>query len=127
MKTYKSLIMLCLVAVSVLMFSQCKKDKETVTNTIHDTINTTIHDTTFIVDSIYVGTQGKIISGSVTYPDFSGTQIPAAGAVIRLYAGTSTSGTLALQTIANASGVYTTPQMLAGNYFLYAVYNTENT
>jgi hypothetical protein len=127
MKTYKTLIMLCLLAVGSILLSQCKKDTETVTNTIHDTITNTIHDTTYIVDSIYVGAQGKIISGYVSYLDYNGVQTAAAGAVIRLYSGSSTTGPLAVQTLANASGVYTTPQMLPGNYFIYATYNTVNT
>jgi hypothetical protein len=122
MKTYKTLIMFCLIAVSGLLLSQCKKDTETIVNTIHDTIN----DTTYIIDSIYVGTQGKIISGYASYLDYSGVQTPAAGAVIRLYAGSSTSSPLAVQTLTDAAGMYTTPQMLPGNYFIYSIYNTEN-
>jgi hypothetical protein len=124
MKTYKTLIMLCLLAVGGIMLSQCKKDTETVTNTIHDT--TVVHDTTYFIDSIYVGAQGKTISGYASYLDYNGVQTAAAGAVIRLYAGSSTTAPLAVQTLSNSAGMYTTPQMLPGSYFVYAVYNTVN-
>jgi hypothetical protein len=60
------------------------------------------------------------------YPDYDGIQKPAAGAVINLYIGSSATGPVAAQAIANASGNYTLPFLVPGNYFVYATYNTEN-
>ncbi len=131
MKTYKSLIMLFLVAVGAVILSQCKKDTETITNTIHDTTHVTIHDTLVVNDSIYVYIHdtalGKTVSGTATYPDFAGNLVPAKGAVVYLYVGSSASGPIGASAIADASGNYSLPYLLPGNYFIYALYNTENT
>lgn len=97
----------------VFSLTYCKKETETeiktVTETVHDTIS------------------GKAITGAVTYPDYAGTLVPAKGAVINLYVGSSASGSLAATTFADASGNYTLPYLLPGSYFLTAKYNTDNT
>ncbi|MBI2968296.1 MAG: hypothetical protein HYY40_10865 [Bacteroidetes bacterium] len=84
--------------------------------TIHDTITVQVHDTL----------RGKAISGNCTYPDFSGVQTIAAGAVISLYLGTSVSGNPVATAIADINGNYLLPYLLPNNYFIYAIYNTEN-
>src|SRR5690349_9334172 len=122
MKAYKSLIMLCLVAVFGLMLSQCKKDTETVTNTVHDT--------THVTDSVYLyihdSASGKTISGTAMYPDYSGSQVAAKGGVVYLYVGGSKGGPIGASAVIDASGNYSLPYLLPGNYFLWASYNTDN-
>jgi hypothetical protein len=125
MKTYKSLIMLFLVAAGAIILSQCKKDTETITNTIHDTTNVTITDSVYIY--IHDSAAGKTISGTAMYPDLSGTLVPAKGAVVYLHVGSTVSGPIGASAIVDASGNYSLPYLLPGSYFLYAVYNTENT
>jgi hypothetical protein len=137
MKTYKTLIMLCLIAVGALILSQCKKDTETVTNTVHDTttvhdtVTHTIHDTLTVNDTVYIQihdtTLGKTLSGYASYPNYTGGQVAAKGGVVYLYLGTSKSGPIGASAIIDASGNYTLPFLIPGNYFIWALYNTTNT
>src|SRR4051812_14908491 len=124
MKTYKSLGILFLLAVGGLVLSQCKKDTETVTNTVHDTINVSTHDTLVVNDSVYIYVHdtalGKTVSGNATYPDYLGSQVAAKGGVVYLYVGGSKSGPIGASAIIDASGNYSLPFLLPGNYFLYA-------
>lgn len=109
MNLYK---LLSITAMFALVFSLSYCKKETVT----ETVTVTVHDTL----------KGKAISGVVKYPDYAGVQTPAKGAVINLYTGSSTSGTLVATAFADANGNYTLPYLLPGSYFIYAKYNTEN-
>lgn len=109
MKTISRFTLIALVAAVFTTFlTQCRKDTEVVVVPIHDTI------------------YGKSITGLCTYPDYTGTPANAAGAVISLYIGTSTSGTFVATTTADENGNYTFPYLLANNYFLYATFNNEN-
>lgn len=63
------------------------------------------------------------ISGLVTYPNSSGTQVAAAGAVITLF---STTPVVNMQTIADATGSYSFGKLEAATYTLAAYYDTDN-
>ncbi|MBI4947356.1 MAG: carboxypeptidase regulatory-like domain-containing protein [Bacteroidetes bacterium] len=92
----------------IFSLSKCKKEVQVVPVTVHDTI------------------KGKSISGSCTYPDYTGAMVAAKGAVISLYLGSSVSGSPVATTTSDASGNYTLPYLLPNTYYLYAVYNTAN-
>ena len=87
----------------IFFLSQCKKD-----------------------DPETVEVKGNMISGICTYPDVSGSQVAAGGAVISLYVGSSASGTKVATAVADANGNYSIPNLLPNTYFLTAIYNTEN-
>jgi hypothetical protein len=111
MKTIR-LILTSLVAVAAFGFifslSKCKKQHDIVVVQVHDTLN------------------GKSITGLCTYPDYSGTMVPAKGAVISLYIGSSVSGNPVATVTSDASGNYKLPYLLPNSYYLYAKYNTAN-
>ena len=68
------------------------------------------------------------ISGTVTYPNFTGTAVAAPGAVVYLQIdGTGQTTAHDMSTIADASGNYTFKNLLPGNYFVFASYNSNNT
>jgi polyisoprenoid-binding protein YceI len=116
MKTFKTLSVIALSIVGAIFLSKCKKDTETITNTVHDTTFVNVHDTAY----------GKSISGSATYLDYNGVVTPAKGAVVNLYLGSSASGSIVASAFADASGNYKLPYLLPNTYFVYAKYNTAN-
>jgi polyisoprenoid-binding protein YceI len=118
MKSYKTIFLLSMMIVGITVLNQCKKDTETVTNTV------TVHDTTYV--NVHDTAYGKSISGSATYLDYSGVVTPAKGAVISLYLGTSATGNVVASAFADASGNYVLPYLLPNSYFVYAEYNTDN-
>lgn len=63
------------------------------------------------------------ISGTVTYPNSSGAQVAAAGAVVTLF---STTPVVNMQTVADASGNYSFNKLEAATYTLAAYYDTDN-
>ncbi len=133
-KVFQVILVLALVG---LMFpiSFCKKETQTVT--LHDTTIKTVHDTSYIhiIDTLNIHDtitvnihdtlRGKAISGSVTYPNNTNTQIPAKGAVIYLRQGSAT-GPLGAVTFSDSLGNYTIPYLLPGTYFISGKYNTNN-
>ncbi|MDH5474390.1 MAG: YceI family protein [Cyclobacteriaceae bacterium] len=67
------------------------------------------------------------ISGTVQYPDYSGTAIAADGAVVYLKIG-ATAATTAydVATVADANGNYSFSGLSAGSNFIYSNFDTEN-
>ena len=65
------------------------------------------------------------MSGKITYPDFNGSNTDAAGAIV--YLGT-TEGSMEFEAsaIADASGNYKFANLQAGDYFVWANYDTQN-
>lgn len=65
------------------------------------------------------------VTGKVTYPDFSGSATDAAGAIV--YLGT-TEGSMAYEAsaLADANGNYKFANLTAGDYFIWANYDTKN-
>jgi hypothetical protein len=116
MRTYKSFIGVSLLLAGSIVFTQCKKETETVTEYKY------IHDTAYVHDTAY----GHSITGTATYMDYAGTVQPAKGAVVNLYVGSSASGSVVATSFADASGNYSLPYLLPGSYFIYAKYNTAN-
>jgi len=110
MKTIKVFTLIAAVAAFGLTFflTKCKKDTIIVVVQVHDTI------------------KGKSITGNCTYPDYTGVQVPAPGAVISLYLGASKVGTPVATAYADASGNYSLPYLLPNNYFVWASFNNEN-
>ena len=69
-----------------------------------------------------------MVSGSVTYPDYSGTSAAAAGAVVYLVKdATAASMSYDLSTVANTSGAYKFEGLETGDYYIFVNYNTANT
>ncbi|HCM77540.1 MAG TPA: hypothetical protein DIS90_14245 [Cytophagales bacterium] len=64
------------------------------------------------------------ISGKVTYPDGSGTQIAAAGAIVTLF---STTPVLNMEVKTDENGNFNFANLEAGTYTLSAYYDTDNT
>src|ERR1035441_4912860 len=111
MKTIRiTLFSIVAIAAFGLIFSLSKSKKETkvVVVPVHDTL------------------KGKSIIGNCTYPNYVGTMVPAKGAVVSLYLGTSVSGSPIAKTTADSSGNYNLPYLLPGSYYLFATYNTVN-
>ncbi|MDH5366440.1 MAG: YceI family protein [Cyclobacteriaceae bacterium] len=103
MKTIKLIFSILLVGMVGLFFTQCSEDN------VQPTV-------------LYS------ISGTVTYPDFSGTATSAAGATVFLQVdGDGTSTIYDMSAVADASGNYTFANLLPGSYFVWATYNTNNT
>ena len=73
-----------------------------------------------------VEVKGNTLSGICTYPDVSGNQVVASGAVVSLYTGSSASGAKIATAVADVDGKYSFPNLLPNTYFLTAIYNTEN-
>lgn len=94
------------ITMSSIFFTSCKKETKT--------------------DTVTVTLTGYTVSGQATYPDYTGTAIPAKGAVIYLHTGSSATGALVTTTFADATGKYTFTNILAGSYFITAKYNTDN-
>ena len=68
------------------------------------------------------------ISGTITYPDFSGASTPAAGAVVYLVKdATEATANYDIATIADGTGKYSFDELPTGTYFVFANYDTENT
>lgn len=113
MKLFKMLTIPATVAMGlVFSLSNCKKEKEIVTETVY----ITVHDTV----------AGKNISGNCTYPDYTNAAVPANGAVLSLYSGTTAAGTPVVTTFADQSGNYAFKYLVPGTYFLTGSFNTEN-
>lgn len=108
---------LAAVIISTNTMTSCKKE-EPVTNTVtvHDTVKVEVHDTL----------KGKSISGVATYLDYAKVKTNAKGAVMTLYLGASKTGSPVATAFADATGNYSFPYLLPNNYFVYAIYNTEN-
>lgn len=68
------------------------------------------------------------ISGVVTYPDFTGAAVPAAGAMVYMKLNSLEATTsFDVTAVTDVNGNYEFTGLEAGNYSLYAVYDTENT
>lgn len=91
MKTFGIMAFPVIVAGGLIFsLSNCKKEKEIVTETVY--VN--VHDTI----------KGNDIAGLCTYPDYTNTMVPAKGAVLSLYTGSSATGTPVATTFADQSG-----------------------
>lgn len=67
------------------------------------------------------------ITGTVTYPDFKGASVAAAGAVVYLKIGTTEPTTsYDLATVTDAAGNYTFAGLTAGSNSIYANFDTDN-
>ena len=112
MKTMKLFILFSITAIVavglVFSLSNCKREKEIVVVNIHDTL------------------KGKDITGLCTYPDYTNAMVIAPGAELFLYSGTSATGTPVASTVAELSGNYSFKYLLPGDYFITAIYNTDN-
>jgi len=67
------------------------------------------------------------ISGQVLYPNYNGTNVAAAGALLTIYSGSSDTGKSLATTFANASGNYQFMGLLSGPYHIDVTYNAYNT
>ncbi len=68
------------------------------------------------------------ISGTVTFPDFSGTNQSANGAIVYLVENTTEASTnFDYSTVASTNGTYSFDNLEAGNYYMFVNYNTANT
>jgi polyisoprenoid-binding protein YceI len=63
------------------------------------------------------------VSGKVTYPDANGAAVAASGAVVSL---SSSSPSVSMEAVADASGNYRFSNLEAATYSLSAIYNTDN-
>lgn len=107
MKTVKLFFSLILVGMVGLLFVQCEKE---------------------VIKEVEVSAAVYSISGNITYPDFSGSDVAAPGAVVFLQVdGTGASTDYDMSAVADASGNYSFTNLLPGNYFVWASYNTNNT
>lgn len=66
------------------------------------------------------------ISGVITYTDLSGATANASGAVVYLAKSAAATTTYDQSTIAGADGSYKFSNLVAGDYYLNAVYQTDN-
>lgn len=68
------------------------------------------------------------VSGTITFPDMTGTAVAAPGAVVYL-AKDASAPTMAydVAVVADGSGMYSIDNLEAGNYFMFVNYNTANT
>src|ERR1035437_2320708 len=108
-KFFRLFSITAIVAVGLIFsLSNCNREKEIVVVTVHDSI------------------KGKDITGLCTYPDYTNTMVPAKGAVLSLYTGSTATGTPVATAFADASGNYAFKYLVPGNYFIKATYNTEN-
>jgi len=125
MKLFRVMAIPAIVAIGLIFsLSNCKKEEKIVTETVY----VPVHDTTVVTNTINIHDTivGKNITGLCTYPDFTNTMVPAKGAVLSLYSGTTATGTPAATTFADQSGFYSLKYLIPGTYFLTAIYNTEN-
>jgi polyisoprenoid-binding protein YceI len=68
------------------------------------------------------------ITGTITYPNFSGSSTPAAGAVVYLVKdATEPTANYDVATITDGTGTYSFKELPSGTYFVFANYDTENT
>jgi hypothetical protein len=104
-------IMILALAGLILPMSFCTK-----TNTVTNTVTKTVTDTI----------KGNAISGAVTYPNSTGSPVAAVGAILKLYFGSDTTGTLVATTFSDASGNYKFGYLLAGTYYITSTFNTSN-
>jgi len=124
MKLFRIMAIPAIVAIGlILSLANCKKpEKEIVTETVY----VPVHDTTIVTINVTDTVNGKNITGACTYPDYTGALLPAKGAVLSLYSGTSATGTPVLTAFSDQSGNYSLKYLVPGSYFLTALYNTEN-
>ena len=109
MKLFRLFSITAIVAVGlVFSLSNCKREKEIVVVNVHDTL------------------KGKDITGLCTYPDYTNAMVPAKGAALLLYTGSSATGTPVATAFADALGNYSFRYLLPGSYFITAAYNTDN-
>lgn len=103
MKTIKLFLTITLIGLGGLFFTQCSDDDPTPT-------------------AMYS------ISGTATYPEFTGNAVVAPGAVLYLQVeGTGASTNYDMSAIADGSGNYSFGNLLPGSYFIFASYNSNNT
>jgi polyisoprenoid-binding protein YceI len=83
---------------------------------------------TEVIKEVEVPASVYTITGNVTYPDFTGTAKPAAGAVVYLKVNaTEATTSYDMTTTTDATGNYTFGGLGDGSYFVFANYDTENT
>ncbi|OFY85081.1 MAG: hypothetical protein A3F72_04870 [Bacteroidetes bacterium RIFCSPLOWO2_12_FULL_35_15] len=92
----------------VFSLSNCKREKEIIVVNVHDTL------------------KGKDITGLCIYPDYTNAMVPAKGAALLLYSGSSATGSAVASAFSDSLGNYSFKYLLPGTYFVTATYNTDN-